>query len=232
MTSGGRFGTEGRTRLPTRPSRAPLKPGLSPVLSETQRELLADLLETGALLGQLKLVRGHSMGAGVGLGHLRGQCEQALPAQDSGLASPPMTSCPVLTGGAPPAAQHPVAGAECCVLAPQAPREWLEQGGTRVDLAGGMWPGAAGGRPPRVLGPTGPRPYVCTLCLPGTTVRAESGALLTCTLGSSPARHHPLPALRRLKAQFKYRASSLQSPGVNKCDHKGKHDNSSGFEGP
>lgn len=42
------------------------QPHLSPVLSETQQELLANGLETTVLSKQLELVRGHGMGEAMG----------------------------------------------------------------------------------------------------------------------------------------------------------------------
>lgn len=45
------------------------QPHLSPVLSETQQQLLANALETTVLSKQLELVRGHGMGMPWGPGY-------------------------------------------------------------------------------------------------------------------------------------------------------------------
>ncbi|XP_076419732.1 gasdermin-D-like [Peromyscus maniculatus bairdii] len=103
--------------------------GALTALTETQQKLLAEALETRMLLKQLELVRGHGPGDVAGApwvhpGRLTLAC--AAEAWGSGYRSTPYNlSPPLLVGGADLGAEHPMAGAELCVPAPQPPREQL-----------------------------------------------------------------------------------------------------------
>lgn len=100
-----------------------LSPDLSPVLSETQQQLLAKALETTVLSKQLELVRGHGLGDAMGPWVHQGRLTQAGAASlGLKLQAASITSySPLLVGEARLGTEHPVAGAEFCVPAHRAP---------------------------------------------------------------------------------------------------------------